>query len=501
MRGLVLKRTVTLLLVLLMLLTAAVSCSRTDTSDPSDSSALSTQTNESGSDDVVETTGETEYVVPDVDLGGRTYTILNCTKDTWKMIGYITADEISTDKISNEAFARTLWIQQTLNCKIKEVNVGVDSLETEVEKDVMGGGTNTYDAAYQLANKLLNGIIAGKYTALDTVEAMNLEADYWMRDLMDSATLNGKTYFAASDLQLMAFESSRCIYFNTQYFIDNKIEAPYALVKSGKWTLEELMSLSRQAKDLGNDSSWSFNVEGECVYGFTSFNDCIHALMYGMGMRFTMKDATDMPYMTCSSSDFLVKGSKLSEFLDETGTFYYSKSSGSENGYDRVFMKGRAAMVAVSVRFAAELRTAGMEFGILPFPKTDSDQTQYHTTVPAKLPVLTIPSSNQSPEEIGTILDALSYRANEKMVDLYYRERISLMNNSGDQLNNIDMLEIVKSTRSLDPFISYGIDPDLYNQVIWSMAAGGTDLSSTITKYKGKGEIVLSELRTFLSVQ
>jgi hypothetical protein len=111
------------------------------------------------------------------------------------------------------------------------------------------------------------------------------------------------------------------------------------------------------------------------------------------------------------------------------------------------------------------------------------------------LPVLTIPTTNSSPEDIGIIVDALSYEAHLTMADVYYGNRVSLKGTGEDTANDIAMLEIMRNTRSLDTFVILGLGSTLVDQIVWCVGAGRTNIESTVAKFSGPAITYITELR------
>ena len=140
-----------------------------------------------------------------------------------------------------------------------------------------------------------------------------------------------------------------------------------------------------------------------------------------------------------------------------------------------------------------------MNYGMLPYPKFSESQESYHTTMINYLPVMTIPTTNSSPEDIGLIMDALSYEAHLTMADVYYGNRVSLKGTGDDTANDVAMLEIMRNTRSLDPFVILGLGSTLVDQVTWCVGDGRTNIESTVAKFSGPSITQITELRNKLS--
>lgn len=495
-------RSLAAVLVCLMMLSVLAGCSNNTDGENDDTTPSPA---DSTSDPAVSTPEETtadpnEFVYPeDVKFNGKEFHILNCTRDQWNMIAYITAESMTGEEVNDATFLRQVKVEEAFGCEIIEKNVSIYDLKKELDKTILSG-EYAYDAAYQRADETIAGILDNSFIPLDEVENIHLERNYWSQDLLDVSSLDNTHYFAASDLQLMSFDGVWCIYFNAEILKNKGIDAPYQLVKDGKWTLDQLHSIAAQACELGPDESWNYDAAGQCVYGFATFRDGIPKLLFGLEAMFGGKDAADLPYLACTEVGFTDRALKLAEFCGEAGTYFYAQpSTGNGDAYDQMFMDERSVFCGAEIQFAQKLRGVGMNYGMLPYPKFSESQDSYHTTMINYLPVLTIPTTNSSPEDIGLIMDALSYEAHLTMADVYYGNRVSLKGTGDDTANDVAMLEIMRNTRSLDPFVILGLGSTLVDQVTYCVGGGRTNIESTVAKFSGPSITQITELRNKLS--
>ena len=496
-------RCLAVVLVSLIVLAALSGCNNPADDANDDTEPTEETTVDPTNSSIEETTADpNEFVYPEnVSFKGREFRILNCTRNQWNMLAYITADSMTGEEVNDATFTRQVKVSEAFDCKIIETNVSIYDLKKELEKVVLSGEV-AYDAAYQRADETISGILDNSYIPLDTISNIHLERNYWSQDLLDVSSLNKTHYFAASDLQLMSFDGVWCIYFNAEILKNKGIDAPYQLVKDGKWTLDELHVLASQACDLGPDESWNYNPAGECVYGFATFRDGIPKLLFGIEALFGGKDASDLPYLACTEMGFTERALKLAEFCGEAGAYFYAQAStGNGDAYDQMFIDERSVFCGAEIKFAQTLRGVGMNYGMLPFPKYSVDQESYHTTMINYLPVMTIPTTNNSPEDIGLIMDALSYEAHLTMADVYYGNRVSLKGTGEDTANDVAMLEIMRETRSLDPIVvlGFGSGSTLIDQITWCVGGGRTNIESTVAKFSGPSITQITELRSKLT--
>lgn len=422
-------------------------------------------------------------------LGNESYKILNCNRDMWGMLCYVTSHERNDDDINDEIYKRTVWVEEQLNCELEEVNINIYELGNTVRNDVYSG-SYTYAAAYVRAYDVLPGIIDGTHGQLDDIKTLHLDEPYWSSEIMEASSLNNRNYIATSDAHLMGFEGTWCIFFNVGILDAYGIELPYELVRDGDWTLDKLIEISREVSTLNGDESWTWNDDGKSRYGYTTIRTGVAKLLYGIGAQYGKKNIHDMPYLTCESIDFYDRAQDLGKFVSEPGTYLYSK--GIDHGkfsYLQIFLNGRAAFLGAEIQQGALFRKHEINFGILPYPKFDEDQIEYRSSgLDLDLAVLTISARHPAREEIGLIMDVLSYEGNRSFEDIYYTRRLSYKNNVSNYGENIEMLNLIRATRAFDPLVITGLAGDLWQQVIYSIADGASDIVTVVGKYKGYAE-------------
>lgn len=476
-------RVISLLLAVCTLFTILISCSKNDEAE----TEMTVSTIEP----------EKSYEFPDgVDFEGRTYTILNVLRDQWKYIAYITSHEMSTDPVNNAIYARTAWLEETLNCKIEERNFNIDTNElTEAfDKDV-SSGANAYAAAYLQPANVMSKIIAGSLYQLNDIKSLKLDEDYWCKEVMDATSLGGIHYSAASDAQLMHIEGTWGVLFNIQYLQDNEIELPYKMVREGTWTIEEMQKICRQVSNLNGDESFEFDANGNSVYGFTTYKNGLGTLLYGTEAFFGKKDVMDFPYLTCATNEFYDRAQKVAEFCHEPGTFYYGATSGQDNSYDKLFLEGRAAFMGGQLLHMAQISKTDIDFGIVPFPKYDINQTNYNVSASVSAPFLVVSIGYAQKEDIGLIMDAMSFEADRTLVDVYYVDHLELKTNTGEMSADVEMIELIRKNRSYDALVISGFAEDLRSNMIYAVNRGGSDITSTVEKYRGYPETQISKLK------
>ncbi len=477
MKRKILLKTVALLLLVGMLVSIIASCQKND--------EYSAETAE----DTATTDVEEYPYLNGADLEGATYKILNCNPDMWGALCYVTSHEMNGEEINDMVYKRTVKIEEQLNCKMEETYLDIYELDDALKTDV-SSGVCSYAAAYIRSADTLSGILNGTHGQLDTIETLHLDEEYWSAEIINASSLYNRHYIAASDAHLMSFEATGCIFFNVDMLESNHIESPFSMVRNGTWTLDKLIEVSKAVSTLNGDESWEWNENGNSVYGYTTFRSGIARLLYGIDAQYGKKNINDIPYLTCENVAFYDRAQALAAFVADEDAYLYSK--GDEAGafsYLRIFTAGRAAFVGASVLQGSRFKTSDINYGIVPFPKYNKDQTEYRSTgTDNDLAVLTISAGYSQKEDIGLIMDFLSYEADRTFEELYYERRLQYKNNVGNFADNIEMLNLIRKTRTYDPMTITGLSGSLWEQVIYSIARGGSDIVSTVQEYKSYPE-------------
>ena len=487
-------RVIAMLIALCTLLPCAIACKKEDENKDESNSAT---------DSFVSTDGNMNYQFPTgANLGGRTYNILNCYKDQWQQLCLVTSHEILGEAINDAVYKRTVWLETTLNCKLNEVNVAIGKVQGELDIAI-DSGDNSYGVAYMQAKYAATEMMANRLTQLDYVENLRLEEDYWSQQILEASSINNRHYMAASEAHLQQFDGAWAVFFNTQTLKNNGIELPYDMVRNHKWTLEQMITMSRKLATLNGDDSWDYNDQGKSRYGFATHWVGISMLLFGVDAQFGAKDLYDMPYLTTSTPEFTNKAQDIAAFCSELGTFKYATPDTSQpDTVDSLFINGRIAMGGLQIYAMNKVMKSGIEFGIVPFPMYNEDQEDYNVSSSITASFMTIPYGYAYTEDIGLIMDAMSYEADKTLEQVYYIDHLELKSNEGDYaLDNIEMLNLIRGKLSCDTMVISGLDSSLHTQMCYAVRDGGGTITSTNQQYAPSTEIKFQKLRVFFGVK
>ena len=290
------KRTLCLLLALLMTLTAVfglVSCKKND-GEGEETSVSSGGAGEGGGDAVEPGSKDDPTLYEDLPTGdfkGYTFKFLNSTSD---YANTTIVPTVTSDSINQAMFQRNSFVKETLNINIVEETPGnFQVVKDEAQKIA---GEFIYDAIYNEVQHQTALCTSNAYYAIeDCEEYLNLSKPWWFTDAMDSLEVNDRGFVLFSDMHLMYYDSIWGMTFNQGILADNKQAYPYELVRKGEWTIDALKDIVAATAQEGSENT----------YGVASHKDWILAMISASNFILVEQDEDDVLRMYDDSETFV----------------------------------------------------------------------------------------------------------------------------------------------------------------------------------------------------
>jgi len=198
--------------------------------------------------------------------------------------------------------------------------------------------------------------------------------------------------------------------------------------------------------DLDGNGIWDDNDR----FGMVGYQDVVPIAMIGAGIRFTTKNADDIPEITFMSERTIRVWEQLTEFLfDETIYWSWSRTGMGNERSRQMFANNQALFNWNEFHSIPRLRAMETDFGILPMPLFDETQGRFfHHVNPHVAPMFSIPLSNPNIEETGAISDHLAVLGRQIMTPAYYE--ISLQGQHARDEESIMTMDLIFSSLTFD---------------------------------------------------
>ena len=406
------KRAITLLL-LASMLTGITACGST-----SDNGGQTTP-----ADTVGTTAPETEPLtdgLPEKDMGGYEFVVYmpSHTAFAWALT-YVDVEETTGDIVYDEMYDRNRRIEERFNCVISESlhdTVGVEVLVNSVL-----AGESEYKIA-QIFDELINTAnSAGALATWEKLPYVNLDAEWWNQSANECFVVNGKQYAAMGDFNLSEYSKAYMLYFNKDIYgeIDQE-KSVYDMVMDGSWTIDAMITTAKQyAQDLNGDSKMD---DKNDRYGYAACSKVgMSMLITGAGIKYIETDKDGNPYFAIPGNESALE--KMQGIIDRfkgSENWYYNAPDAYGGMQDTNFLDGRSLFQAASIWQTDSYRSLEFDMGMLPAPKYDEKQDDYHCVVAGGV-VTAIPKTlnDEDLENVSIILEALSFDSRQNLLPLY----------------------------------------------------------------------------------
>lgn len=250
-------------------------------------------------------------------------------------------------------------------------------------RNIISAGDDTFQAISVCLYDC--GTLATQNYLYDLTQLNNIDLDnpWWEKSFSDTVRIAGKQYFMLGDLGVNHKSALPCVYYNRTLLTSLGLEDPQLLVMDGKWTVDKAIELSNSYSNDINDTP---GIQWDDCYGWAGQNGDMAVMLYGAGVKILSPDSEGYPELTLWSETANSAVEKVLELM--LNPTYYVRG---DDYFGRVpyewpmqaleasFVAGKVLFYSGNTATAISLSEMEDEFGILPAPKLNEEQDDYHS--------------------------------------------------------------------------------------------------------------------------
>jgi len=406
-----------------------------------------------------ETETELSDNLPDRDFGGTTYQILAAVEQ-WQNKHW--AEELTGDQLNDSIYTRDREIEERFNVDLVSEVVNGYSAGMSVVNDKLKGTIQAGDGVYDLsiANVVYasNNIVSGLFCDQMEMEYLDFDAPWYYTDCNTNMTINNTLYASAGYYGINTIGANSGVMFNKQMFDDLGLEYPYQMALDGEWTYDAMLEMAMMApSDLNGDGV----MNNEDRFGFLSTNyETIRFIAYGMGYTASKNDENGIPQLTGASELNVNVTEKLKALMGDKTVFYMADTDPVKEVLP-MFANNQGLFVVYPLRIieTEEARDAG-DFGILPLPKYNAEQTKY--TNPLMPEIAAFPVVIKDAEMSQIVLEALNAASYKDVAPSYYE--VILQRKLTRDNDSAAMIDLILDGSMMDAQLAFyfALDVNLY---------------------------------------
>jgi len=235
----------------------------------------------------------------------------------------------------------------------------------------------------------------------------------------------------------------------------------YLTIKDGTWTLDKAVEMAKQvAEDLDGNGK----MNSKDLWGINYTYDTVIGILNAGGVKIAGLDPNGIPQITIDTAANISKIQNIFELIfnrDYSGdTLSNPINLPGQDG--KIFGDGRCLFIFAAAHNVNELRTMDTDFGIIPYPKYDKNQSNYlPSTCGIFLTIACVPTSNLDIENTSLFMEAFAQEGSKTVVPAFYDT--ILKNKMARDVESEEMLDyifgnITFDTGNLFNFGSFTVD-------------------------------------------
>ncbi|MBR6679656.1 MAG: hypothetical protein IKL59_00175 [Clostridia bacterium] len=360
----------------------------------------------------------------DRDYGGYEFKVLADTVCS----GHEFIAESDGTLIKDAVINRQEWIEEyvAIDFALTEMYGGynnMDGFAAEIES--ASGAGSPYDLV--LAYSLIPPVIAAKGLSRDLAESENLNLynttkEYWGREIKKEIMVGGRIFWMSDNSSWLNMRTMLCIFVNTEFFTRinptmDKFDL-YEMVDNGVWNFENMLLLAQNSYENTNiGDEKTDGVDDGDTFGLqcaTHYVD-LDNWLYAAGLRYTRLNNK-------GTYEWTLDDQTMIDFID----WWHKQIIEDDDLYKTdpnrmMFMEGRA-MFAQSELSMIE-KGIEIDFTVLPMPLYDPNiKNGYSTPFSNSYSSWLIPKATKADsfERSATVLELLAAEGNRRLAPVYF---------------------------------------------------------------------------------
>ena len=383
---------------------------------------------------------------------GVTFSILTPTESEYDYV----SEESSGDIVEDAVYKRNIRTENLLGVTLTPVSVpggwnDRDNYTAKIRNSVIAGDSE-YDLVAGMISIVLPLATEGYFLNALTIGKMNFDEPWWISGMTDNLAVNGKLYGFIGDQSLSMYKNFQVLFFNTNMVSEYQLDDPYQHVFNGTWTLDVFgQMVDSVSEDINGDGK--FKKEDD-KFGFFACPNANRGFMTSMEMSLVTYDNglpsfSGLSERTVNVFDSLMK---LLNRNDHVFTFSRSSEQDDMEGIS-VFTSGRALFFNECLRVIENFRDMADDFGVIPYPKFDTDQKDYYIQIATSTSMTFIPVNAKDTKMVADVCNTMSYLTMNDVVPKFYE--VALKEKYARDENVRESLNIIRKGAALDFTFAY----------------------------------------------
>jgi len=355
----------------------------------------------------------------------------------------VVVDELNGENVNDALFKRNSTLSERFNTNIVYSTGGGshhDDATAMIEKTIVAGDSDAFDLImYHLVASSGNAV-KGLYLNWYDIPHIRFDKPWWSPSNVEDLTINDRCFLAIGDVSIRAIHDIYCIIYNKESLADYNEESLYTVVKDGRWTLDYASALSERVY---KDTNGNGTADAGDYFGLLSDNGSnLNAFFWAGGNKVLTKKDNDTLEMTFYTENTVKTYEKTTEFIHNTGVDFQNDPNVAMN--DK-FLNYQALMIVACIgQTRTKLGNYEYEYGVIPMPKLNEEQSRYYSMVDGGSEMMAVGKAAENLEFIGIMTEALCAESYKTVQPVYYDECLKMRYSTSSE--DAEMIELCRDS-------------------------------------------------------
>lgn len=252
-----------------------------------------------------------------------------------------------------------------------------------------------------------------------SLKSVDLGHPWYLKDAVENYSLNGKLYGAIGDASLYTYSEMGVLFFNQETIRSNSMTSPYEYVQDdGKWYAETMFQLALNVSQVNTDNAVDLKTG---TFGYLGQATVSRGWLTAFDVHLTEKDQSGNVYFREGMGTLNIdKYDYLYNKFENNPYYLHTARDNDWEDAESCFSGGRSLFYHGFLRNAASFRDVAWDYGIVPMPKYNEQQTEFYTPLGTSCMVMMIMRNADDIELSAKVLELLSYDKYYDSVPEYY---------------------------------------------------------------------------------
>lgn len=420
-----------------------------------------------------------EADLPDVKFEGETFTVHtrgNVEKYEWL------AEEVTGEALNDAIYKRNKTMEEKYGITLKVVAQGswsdyASTTLPQLQASIQANN-GEYDLIAGYSAPFSNMATTGMLYDLNTLQHLDFDKPWWWQSYKNASAINGINYFGLGALSLSAIYSMAAVFFNPEIMEEvNSGVDPYQLVLDGKWTWDKMNELGANAvKELDGDNA--MGAGDRWGMAFSSNNNPINMYSVASGEKLSSRDSSGTIAID-------VNVERMGTVIENLIKLMYNENAyvAAEGDVRKMFINGQTLFESSWLYYAqTQIAPAVEAYGVLPVPKMNEAQENYHGWIQGGMHIYSIPIDVKDVERASILTEAFAAETYASLLPAYY-EVILKARYFADEASS-QMMDIMYDSVSFDFARLYDGQLGIQTTIADAVKAQQNTFSSSFASFK-----------------